>query len=224
MDPVDHPRTADPLQENMLAARIMLQANGLNEKVRRNLFGEVDHEQLKKDFDTNMSDDLEKAQLKWNFDFKKEIPLEGKYEWVRVEEPLLKTTTQDGEEDPHKETSTQEMMQDPPQETTTQEVLENTLQETTTEEVLEDPPKETTTQEVLEDPPQETTTQEVLEDTLLENTTQERVEGSQQEVMTQDGDTTSYLVRCKRKQAPITDYYQVKRRCSPLPSPSPCSQ
>ncbi|XP_077150988.1 uncharacterized protein LOC143815557 [Ranitomeya variabilis] len=195
----------------MLAARKMLPANGFNEKVRRNLFGEVDHEQLKKDFETNMRDDLEKAKLKWNFDFKKEIPVKGKYEWVRVEDPFLKSTTQEGEEDPHLEATTQEIMEDPHQEITTQEVLEDPLQEAKRGEVMEDPLQETTTQEVLEDP-------------LLENTTQESVEGSQQEVTTQDGDTRSYLVGCKRKQAAITDYYQVKRRCSPLPSPSQCDQ
>ncbi|XP_069617803.1 cyclin-dependent kinase inhibitor 1-like isoform X1 [Ranitomeya imitator] len=182
----------------MLAARKMLQANGFNEKVRRNLFGEVDHEQLKKDFETNMRDDLEKAKLKWNFDFKKQIPVKGKYEWVRVEDPFLKSTTQEIMEDPH--------------------------QEITTQEVLEDPLQEAKTGEVQEDPLQETTTQEVLKDPLLENTTQESLEWSQQEVTTQGGDTTSYLVGCKRKQAAITDYYQVKRRCSPLPSPSQCDQ
>ncbi|KAM4047744.1 uncharacterized protein ACNLHF_010833 isoform 1-T2 [Anomaloglossus baeobatrachus] len=193
----------------MFAAIKLLQANGGIEKVRRNLFGEVDHEELKKDLERNMSDDLEKAELKWNFDFKKGIPLEGQYEWVRVKDPLLETSTQEGEEDPQQETTTQERVEDPQQETTTQERVE-------------DPQKETTTQERVEDPQQETKTQE-------------RVEDPQQEVAALDGDTTFCLTSvkkhesrgsncCKRKTTRITDHYKVKRRCSPLPSPSQGSQ
>ncbi|XP_044139480.1 cyclin-dependent kinase inhibitor 1 [Bufo gargarizans] len=127
----------------MFSARAILQANGGGEKVCRQLFGEVDHEQLKRDFETVISNGLEEARRTWNFDFVAETPLEGDYVW-------------------------------------------------------------------------------------------ERVEGQQQETTTEDGDTTPSLVSvqelesrgsnsCKRKQMLITDFYQVKRRCSPLPSPCHCS-
>lgn len=126
----------------MFSAKAILQANGGSEKVCRNLFGEVDHEQLKEDFTMLMSDTLEEAKRTWNFDFLNETPLEGDYEWERVKGPHQETTPVDGDR-----ISSLVSVQEP------------------------------------------------------------ESRGS----------------NCKRKQALITDYYQVKRRCSPLPSPSRCS-
>ncbi|XP_071993824.1 cyclin-dependent kinase inhibitor 1 [Engystomops pustulosus] len=127
----------------MFNARAILRANGSTEKVCRNLFGETDHEQIKKDFKELMSTTLEEAKRTWNFDFETDTPLEGNFVW-------------------------------------------------------------------------------------------ERVDGQQEETREEDGDKASKLVplqeleskesiSCKRKQTVITDYYQVKRRCSPLPSPCQCS-
>ncbi|XP_069801635.1 cyclin-dependent kinase inhibitor 1 [Dendropsophus ebraccatus] len=112
--------------------------NGGERKVRRSLFGEVDHEQLKKDYEAAMSSTLEEAKRTWNFDFVNETPLKGDYVWERVEDPYQETTGENGDS----------------------------------------PPSLVTVQE---------------------------------------------LNCSKRKQSLITDYYQVKRRCSPLPSPSQCS-
>ncbi|XP_066456114.1 cyclin-dependent kinase inhibitor 1 [Eleutherodactylus coqui] len=127
----------------MHSASAIFQTNGGSEKVCRNLFGEVDHEQLKRDFEANMNEMLEEAKCTWNFDFVNETPLEGDYVWERVEDSHKETTTEDGDISASLET--------------------------------------------------------VLE---LES------RGSNS---------------CKRKQKLITDYYQVKRRYSPLPSPSQCS-
>ncbi|XP_056414204.1 cyclin-dependent kinase inhibitor 1-like [Hyla sarda] len=132
-----------PHVRNMFSARAILQANGGSEKVCRNLFGEVDHEQLKKYYETEMSNALKEAERTWNFDFVRESPLEGDYLWEKVEDSHQETAVEDGDTRP----------------------------------------------------------------SLL----------SVQEL----GSTESNC--CKRKQSLITDYYQVKRRCSPLPSPSRCS-
>ncbi|KAM3932915.1 cyclin-dependent kinase inhibitor 1 [Leptodactylus fuscus] len=127
----------------MLSARAILRANGSGEKVCRNLFGETDHEQLKKDFKTHMTNTLEEAKRTWNFDFVTETPLEGNYMWERVEDAHHETTREDG-------------------------------------------------------------------DTMSSLVSIQELESS--------GSNS-----CKRKQMLITDYYQVKRRCSPLPSPCQCS-
>ncbi|XP_075710002.1 cyclin-dependent kinase inhibitor 1 [Rhinoderma darwinii] len=127
----------------MFSARAILQANGGGEKVCRNLFGEVDHELLKSEFETIMTNTSEEAKCKWNFDFVAETPLQGDYVWERVKDLNQETTTDD------------------------------------------------------------------------DDTTSSLV--SVQELESRGSNC------CKRKQALITDYYQVKRRCSPLPSPSRCS-
>ncbi|XP_063306680.1 cyclin-dependent kinase inhibitor 1 [Pelobates fuscus] len=69
----------------MLTAKaILLQAMGSNHKVCRNLFGPVDHEQLKNDYENNMKSEVEKATQKWNFDFANNSPLPGDYKWERT--------------------------------------------------------------------------------------------------------------------------------------------
>ncbi|XP_062996925.1 cyclin-dependent kinase inhibitor 1 [Elgaria multicarinata webbii] len=55
-----------------------------SQKLCRNLFGSVDHEQLQKDFQSLMRTQLDEAQQKWNFDFETETPLEGAYKWEKV--------------------------------------------------------------------------------------------------------------------------------------------
>nr|XP_033774839.1 cyclin-dependent kinase inhibitor 1 [Geotrypetes seraphini]XP_033774840.1 cyclin-dependent kinase inhibitor 1 [Geotrypetes seraphini] len=56
----------------------------VSEKVCRNLFGAVDHEQLKRDCQELLKSFHEEAKQKWNFDFVNEVPLEGTYKWERV--------------------------------------------------------------------------------------------------------------------------------------------
>ncbi|XP_040472449.1 cyclin-dependent kinase inhibitor 1-like [Falco naumanni] len=53
-------------------------------KACRNLFGPVDHHQLKNDFEDLMRQHLEEVQERWNFNFETETPLEGQFKWERV--------------------------------------------------------------------------------------------------------------------------------------------
>ncbi|NXV84479.1 CDN1A inhibitor, partial [Calonectris borealis] len=48
---------------------------------RRNLFGPVDHEQLRQDFQHMLHNSVERAQQKWNFDFLRDRPVEGLLQW-----------------------------------------------------------------------------------------------------------------------------------------------
>lgn len=53
-------------------------------KACRNLFGPVDHEQLQRDFEDKIKQQLEEAQQRWNFNFETETPLEGPFKWERI--------------------------------------------------------------------------------------------------------------------------------------------
>ncbi|XP_059834199.1 cyclin-dependent kinase inhibitor 1-like isoform X2 [Hypanus sabinus] len=55
-----------------------------SERVRRNLFGPVDHEQLQQDFQHLLQANIEAAGQRWNYDFGKEIPAEGTLEWEEL--------------------------------------------------------------------------------------------------------------------------------------------
>ncbi|NXJ85265.1 CDN1A inhibitor, partial [Trogon melanurus] len=48
---------------------------------RRNLFGPIDHEQLRQDFQHMLRSSIEGAQQKWNFDFLRDTPTEGLLQW-----------------------------------------------------------------------------------------------------------------------------------------------
>ena len=52
--------------------------------VRRNLFGTVDHEQIRDDLNREMNSILEEKKRKWNFDFENCQPLPGRFKWERV--------------------------------------------------------------------------------------------------------------------------------------------
>uniref|UniRef100_V9L9R7 Cyclin-dependent kinase inhibitor 1-like protein n=1 Tax=Callorhinchus milii TaxID=7868 RepID=V9L9R7_CALMI len=54
------------------------------DRVRRNLFGPVDHEQLQEDFQRLLWTSIEVARQKWNFDFIREIPSAGTLEWEEL--------------------------------------------------------------------------------------------------------------------------------------------
>ncbi|XP_015740412.1 cyclin-dependent kinase inhibitor 1 [Coturnix japonica] len=53
-------------------------------KACRNLFGPVDHEQIRNDFEELLRQQLEEAQRRWNFNFETETPLDGHFKWERV--------------------------------------------------------------------------------------------------------------------------------------------
>ncbi|XP_053313502.1 cyclin-dependent kinase inhibitor 1-like [Spea bombifrons] len=77
-----------------LAKAILLQASGSSHKVCRNIFGSVDHDQLKADFEKHMKSAAEEAKQRWNFDFANEAPLEGKYKWEKMEYILNENNNQ----------------------------------------------------------------------------------------------------------------------------------
>ncbi|XP_074859311.1 uncharacterized protein LOC142017876 [Carettochelys insculpta] len=54
-------------------------------RVRRNLFGPVDHEQLQQDFQHMLRSSIEGAQKKWNFDFLQDMPAEGLLQWEELQ-------------------------------------------------------------------------------------------------------------------------------------------
>ncbi|XP_023685125.1 cyclin-dependent kinase inhibitor 1 isoform X2 [Paramormyrops kingsleyae] len=55
--------------------------------VRRNLFGQVDHEQMKKDHEDLLQDDLKDKTCRWGFDFVGDVPLENHdFQWVALPE------------------------------------------------------------------------------------------------------------------------------------------
>ncbi|XP_025036705.1 cyclin-dependent kinase inhibitor 1-like isoform X1 [Pelodiscus sinensis] len=54
-------------------------------RVRRNLFGPVDHEQLQQDFQHMLHSSMEGAQQKWNFDFLRDMPAKGLLQWEELQ-------------------------------------------------------------------------------------------------------------------------------------------
>lgn len=52
--------------------------------VRRCLFGPVDHETVRNDLRREMKSQSESSARKWNFDFEKNTPLEGRFLWSRM--------------------------------------------------------------------------------------------------------------------------------------------
>lgn len=50
----------------------------------RQLFGPVDHAQLKADHEREVQKLSEEQNLRWNFDFAKETPLTGRFAWQKV--------------------------------------------------------------------------------------------------------------------------------------------
>lgn len=48
---------------------------------KKSLFGEVDHEEIAETLRTELSLQRERDKMKWNFDFERGVPLEGRYSW-----------------------------------------------------------------------------------------------------------------------------------------------
>ncbi|KAK2892573.1 hypothetical protein Q8A67_012561 [Cirrhinus molitorella] len=53
-------------------------------KVRRNLFGPVDHQQLQQDFQRLFCMNVEVAKQRWDFDFQRDQPVPGRIEWEEL--------------------------------------------------------------------------------------------------------------------------------------------
>ncbi|KAK4831778.1 hypothetical protein QYF61_019091 [Mycteria americana] len=58
---------------------------GKTTHAQRNLFGPVDHEQLRQDFQHMLRNSIEGARQKWNFDFLRDTPVEGLLQWEELE-------------------------------------------------------------------------------------------------------------------------------------------
>lgn len=61
--------------------------------VCRNLFGPVDHEQLKADLLREKEEIIKEDTRKWNFDFENDIPLLGRYLWEKMYSDLARERT-----------------------------------------------------------------------------------------------------------------------------------
>ncbi|KAF7662437.1 hypothetical protein LDENG_00236250 [Lucifuga dentata] len=57
--------------------------------VCRNLFGPVDHDDLKQEMKDKLREISERDQQRWNFNFDANTPLDGNYEWEEI--PMEKT-------------------------------------------------------------------------------------------------------------------------------------
>ncbi|XP_054856725.1 cyclin-dependent kinase inhibitor 1B [Eublepharis macularius] len=55
----------------------------------RNLFGPVDHDELARELERQHRDLAEASRRKWNFDFQRHQPLDGRYEWQAVAHDAL---------------------------------------------------------------------------------------------------------------------------------------
>ncbi|XP_023231420.1 cyclin-dependent kinase inhibitor 1C-like [Centruroides sculpturatus] len=60
--------------------------------VRRVLFGPVDHDKTRSILDRELAKIDREQQHRWNFDFKKERPLQGRYQWSRVDSENVQVT------------------------------------------------------------------------------------------------------------------------------------
>ncbi|NXN47570.1 CDN1B inhibitor, partial [Rhinoptilus africanus] len=58
---------------------------GKTTHAQRNLFGSVDHEQLRQDFQHMLRNSVEGAQQKRNFPFLQDMPVEGLLQWEKLE-------------------------------------------------------------------------------------------------------------------------------------------
>ncbi len=56
----------------------------LSQKVRRCLFGKVNHNEIKNRLRQEMQEMYLESRSKWNYDFEKEEPVPGKYDWEPV--------------------------------------------------------------------------------------------------------------------------------------------
>ncbi|XP_019742115.1 cyclin dependent kinase inhibitor 1Ca [Hippocampus comes] len=56
----------------------------MNGSVRRSLFGRVDHEQLHREMKLKFLEISQEDFRRWNFNFKTETPLPGRFEWEKI--------------------------------------------------------------------------------------------------------------------------------------------
>uniref|UniRef100_H3B2T8 Cyclin-dependent kinase inhibitor domain-containing protein n=1 Tax=Latimeria chalumnae TaxID=7897 RepID=H3B2T8_LATCH len=71
------------LSERMVLAK--RQAANLNRSACRNLFGAIDHEELRRDLKKQLKEIQASDCQRWNFDFKTETPLKGRFLWETLD-------------------------------------------------------------------------------------------------------------------------------------------
>ncbi|XP_028397044.1 uncharacterized protein LOC114520898 [Dendronephthya gigantea] len=57
---------------------------GISRSCCRNLFGPIDHEQLRTELETELKRITDEKKRRWNFDFVKLKPLDGDFSWQRI--------------------------------------------------------------------------------------------------------------------------------------------
>ncbi|XP_005811130.1 cyclin-dependent kinase inhibitor 1B-like [Xiphophorus maculatus] len=57
---------------------------GCRESVCRNLFGPVDHDQLRQDFQLKLKEMMSQDSQRWNFNFQSEMPQLGRFQWEKI--------------------------------------------------------------------------------------------------------------------------------------------
>lgn len=58
----------------------------IRSRVCRNLFGPVDHDELKQEIESKLREISERDQKRWNFNFLSGTPLDGEFEWEEASE------------------------------------------------------------------------------------------------------------------------------------------
>ncbi|XP_062859877.1 cyclin-dependent kinase inhibitor 1C [Trichomycterus rosablanca] len=73
-----------------LADRGSLPVHGREARMRtrvcRNLFGPVDHDELRQEIESKLREISERDEKRWNFNFSSGTPLDGDYEWEEASE------------------------------------------------------------------------------------------------------------------------------------------
>ena len=62
---------------------------GISRSCCRNLFGPIDHEQLRAELDSELKRIADEKKRRWNFDFLKAEPLDGDFLWQRIGDDRL---------------------------------------------------------------------------------------------------------------------------------------
>ncbi|XP_050067557.1 cyclin-dependent kinase inhibitor 1B [Anopheles maculipalpis] len=79
-----------PMKSNKRQSPAPTKLNG----AKRKLFGDSDREELNRFYDKHMKEQDEAKQKKWNFNFRKGVPLDGQFKWMLPHECSVIALTQ----------------------------------------------------------------------------------------------------------------------------------
>ncbi|CAL8244307.1 unnamed protein product [Lota lota] len=92
--------------ESPIALRVAVPTLG---GVCRKLFGPVDHDQLSRDLNQLLDEMAEQDQRRWNFSFKTDEPLPGKYQWDTIPSDCSASFYQESTSEAGKDAVTEEI-------------------------------------------------------------------------------------------------------------------